>query len=514
MISELMPSTPLAPAPSPFNMAEYVLQHAERLGDKVALKIVSAGSDDGSTWTYAQLERAVRGVATGLLNQGLQPGDRVLLRLGNTVDFPLGFLGAIAAGLVPIPSSSQLTETEITRMADLVAPSLIIADPGIALPDPTPCNVIDTKTLHGFTNLPPAAYHQGSPERPGYIIFTSGTSGQARAVLHAHRAIWARQMMWDGWYGITENDRMMHAGAFNWTYTLGTGLMDPWSVGATALIPAAGSTPEDLSALLGREHVSIFAAAPGVYRQMLKNDLPPLPNLRHGLSAGEKLPDVTRARWEDQTDTPIHEAFGMSECSTFISGSPSRPSPDGALGFGQDGRHLTVLDADGAPVPLGAAGTLAIHRSDLGLMLEYLNAPDATAAKFQGDWFLTGDSVSMSDTGAFTYEGRSDDIMNAGGYRVSPIEVEAVIAQHPGVSEAACVEVSVKADATVIGCFYIPTDAPIPDDELSKHAHALLAHYKCPRLFKPIDSLPRSTNNKLSRAALRLLVDVHGKEIT
>ncbi|WP_298558086.1 class I adenylate-forming enzyme family protein [uncultured Aliiroseovarius sp.] len=495
-------------------MAEYVLQHAERLNDKTALEIVTTCDAPNTHWTYAQLERAVRGVATGLLNQGLQPGERVLLRLGNTVDFPLGFLGAIAAGLVPIPSSSQLTTSEITRMADLVAPALIIADPGIALPDPAQCNMIDTETLHGFTDLPPAAYHQGSPERPAYIIFTSGTSGQARAVLHAHRAIWARQMMWDGWYGITEADRVMHAGAFNWTYTLGTGLMDPWSVGATALIPAAGSTPDDLSALLSRKHVSIFAAAPGVYRQMLKHDLPPLPNLRHGLSAGEKLPDITRTRWVDQTRTPIHEAFGMSECSTFISGSPSRPAPDGALGFGQAGRHLAVVDADGAPVPLGTAGTLAIHRSDPGLMLEYLNAPDATAVKFLGDWFLTGDSASMSETGAFTYEGRSDDIMNAGGYRVSPIEVESVMAQHPGISEAACVEVSVKADASVIGCFYIPTEAPISDDELSRHAHAHLAHYKCPRLFRPIDSLPRSTNNKLSRAALRLSVDARGDEVT
>ena len=495
-------------------MAGYVLQHAERLGDEVALKIVSAGSDDGSTWTYAQLERAVLGVATGLLDQGLQPGDRVLLRLGNTVDFPLGFLGAIAAGLVPIPSSSQLTKAEITRMAALVSPSLIIADPGIALPDPAPCPVIDTETLHGFTDLPPAPYHQGSPERPAYIIFTSGTSGQARAVLHAHRAIWARQMMWDGWYGITTEDRVMHAGAFNWTYTLGTGLMDPWSVGATALIPAAGSTPDDMSALLQRESVSIFAAAPGVYRQMLKRDLPPLPNLRHGLSAGEKLPEMTRTRWVEQTNTPIHEAFGMSECSTFISGSPTRPAPDGALGFGQAGRHLAVLDGDGIPVPLGSAGTLAIHRSDPGLMLEYLNAPEATSAKFHGDWFLTGDSTSLSQTSAFIYEGRSDDIMNAGGYRVSPIEIEAVMAQHPGVSEAACVEVSVKADASVIGCFYIPTDAPLSDDELSRHAHALLAHYKCPRLFRAVDALPRSTNNKLSRAALRLSVDDHNNEVT
>ncbi|SMR71833.1 Acyl-coenzyme A synthetase/AMP-(fatty) acid ligase [Aliiroseovarius halocynthiae] len=487
-------------------MAQYVLQHAARLGGKIALEIVSADTLPNARWTYAQLERAVLGVATGLLDQGLQPGDRVLLRLGNTVDFPLGFLGAIAAGLVPIPSSSQLTGSEITRMAKLVTPSLIIAEPGIALPDPAPCSVIETKTLHGFTDLSPAAYHQGCPERPAYIIFTSGTSGQARAVLHAHRAIWARQMMWDGWYGITENDRVMHAGAFNWTYTLGTGLMDPWSVGATALIPAAGNTPNDLSALLSRENVSIFAAAPGVYRQILKATLPTLPHLRHGLSAGEKLPEITRTRWEEQTHTPIHEAFGMSECSTFISGSPSKPAPDGALGFGQTGRHLAVLDRSGSPVPVGTTGTLAIHRSDPGLMLEYLNAPEATADKFLSDWFLTGDSVSMTQAGAFIYDGRGDDIMNAGGYRVSPIEVETAMTLHPGISEAACIEISVKADASVIGCFYIPSDAPIAEEELTRHAHSLLAHYKCPRLFRAVNALPRSTNNKLSRAALRRLI--------
>ena len=136
-------------------------------------------------------------------------------------------------------------------------------------------------------------------------------------------------------------------------------------------------------------------------------------------------------------------------------------------------------------------------------MLEYLNAPQATAAKFQGDWFLTGDSMSLSEDGAFIYDGRSDDIMNAGGFRVSPIEVEAAMSQHPGISDAACIEISVKADASVIGCFYIPTHTPLDEDELSRHAHSLLAHYKCPRLFQPVDALPRSTNNKLSRAALR-----------
>ena len=103
----------------------------------------------------------------------------------------------------------------------------------------------------------------GDPDRPGYIIYTSGTSGQPRAVTHAHRAIWARRMMWEGWYGLTENDRLLHAGAFNWTYTLGTGLLDPWTRGATALIPGKGVTPDTLGLLMQQHDATIFAAAPG-----------------------------------------------------------------------------------------------------------------------------------------------------------------------------------------------------------------------------------------------------------
>ncbi|WP_424943395.1 class I adenylate-forming enzyme family protein [Aliiroseovarius crassostreae] len=503
MLSECPPSAPIAPAPAAFNMAAYVLRHAKDLGDKIALSVVSTREKD-THWTYAQLARAVEGVASGLLSHGLVPGDHVLLRLGNTVDFPLAFLACIHAGIVPVPTSSQLTEAEITKMAAMIAPTRIIAADGIALPGGTTAkDVISTDELHEMATLPAAPCQMGDPNRPAYIIFTSGTSGQARAVVHAHRAIWARQMMWEGWYGLHADDRLMHAGAFNWTYTLGTGLMDPWTVGATALIPAAGSGPRDVASLLARHKATIFAAAPGVYRQMLKHDLPDLPDLRHGLSAGEKLPSTTRDGWNARTGKKIYEAYGMSECSTFISGSPNHPAPPGTLGFPQPGRHVAVLGDDGQPVPRGAPGIMAVHRSDPGLMLGYLGAKEATADRFSGNWFLTGDTVILTDEGAIRFEGRSDDIMNAGGFRVSPIEVEAAMALHPDVHEAACAEVDIKADATVIACFYTPEHAPVAEGDLSDHAHATLAHYKCPRLFIPVDTLPRGANNKLLRATLR-----------
>ena len=225
----------------------------------------------------------------GSVGAGCSPGDRVLLRLGNTAAFPFAYLGAIWAGLIPVPTSSGLTEEEITAISAQLRPGLILAGDGIALPQGSDARVLEEADVMGLADHPPVAPVLGDPERPAYIIFTSGTSGQPRGVVHAHRAIWARRMMWDGWYGLTTQDRLMHAGAFNWTYTLGAGLMDPWTMGATALIPAPGLSSTQLPLLAERHQATIFAAAPGVYRQMLRAKLP-MPKLRHGLSAGEALP--------------------------------------------------------------------------------------------------------------------------------------------------------------------------------------------------------------------------------
>jgi acyl-coenzyme A synthetase/AMP-(fatty) acid ligase len=424
--------SPWPPCPAPFNMARHVLEAScARVPDRMALQIISPKGAE--RWSYARLMAAVRGCGTGFLARGLRPGDRVLLRLGNEVAFPVAFLGAIAAGLVPVPTSAALTGAEIGRMAGAVAPALIVAGDGVALPDPLPCPVVTAAEVLGWESLPPCDWDMGDPERLGYVVFTSGTSGRAQAVGHAHRAIWARGMMHQGWEGFTEADRVLHAGAFNWTYTLGTGLMDPWTLGAVAMVPAAGVEPAALPLLMKRFDVTVFAAAPGIYRQMLRAPMPPLPKLRHGLSAGEAMGAEVRAAWVAATGRAVHEALGMTEVSTYLSGCPARPQMPGTAGWVQPGRRVAVLGEDGLPVALGAVGELAVHRSDPGLMLGYLGDAGATAARFRGDWFMTGDLAEMTAEGAVISHGRADDLMNAGGFRVSPMEVEAAMAALPGV---------------------------------------------------------------------------------
>ena len=485
--------------PAPFNLARHVLAEAGAPGEKPALEILGAGA--AGRISYGQLAAAVRGTGTGLLRAGLAPGDRVLLRLGNTADFPLAFLGAVAVGVLPVPVAAALTRPELAALIAGIAPRLVLADPRLALPK-TPCPVIGTAELGRWRDLDPCGFDLGAPDRPAYMVLTSGTSGRPRAVVHAHRAIWARGMMRAGWDGIGRTDRVLHAGAFNWTFTLGTGLLDPWSTGATALIPAEGADAAALPGLIARHEATIFAAAPAIYRRMLAGgERFGAAALRHGLAAGEKLPPALRAAWERATGRPVHEALGMSECSTYVSGSPGRPAPDGATGYPQPGRKVAVLGPDGEPVPRGTSGELAVADTDPGLFLGYHNAETETRSCFSGRWFRTGDGAVMAADGAVSYLGRLDEMMNAGGVRVSPLEVEAALAACPGVAEVAVAEVTVKAGTSVIAAFYTASE-PVAEARLGAFASSRLARYKCPKIWVLLDAIPRTATGKTDRRAL------------
>ena len=485
------------PCPQDFNLAAHVLAATDRAPDKIALAVLRLSGAE--RWSYRRLKQAILGCATGLQQAGLQKGDRLLMRVGNTVEFPVAYLAAIAVGIVPIPTSSQLTTSEVQLLVDMTDPAAFLHDGETACPASRP--IIRTARMVDWYGAPPAAFDFGDPDRLAYIIFTSGTSGKPRAVCHAHRAIWARGMMLDGWYGLAETDRLMHAGAFNWTYTMGTGLLDPWTLGATALIPAKDVSHAQLPLLLKRHDATIFAATPGVYRAFLKSNTPSFPKLRHGLSAGEKLPAAIRDAWQNATGTPVFEAFGMSECSTFISTAPGMPqvAPE-SLGWPQPGRRVAILGKDG-PVPVGTSGIIAVHRSDPGMMLGYLDQPEETASRFQDNWFLTGDTGELTENKDILYHGRADDMMNAGGFRVSPLEVEATLLSHPDIQDVGVTNIEIKPDTRIIAAFYV-ADAEIDTDTLSRFVASQLARYKQPRLYRRLASLPRNANNKLLRRAL------------
>jgi len=181
------------------------------------------------------------------------------------------------------------------------------------------------------------------------------------------------------------------------------------------------------------------------------------------------------------------------------------PPKPGRVGKPQAGRRVAILPQEGGDEPLsaGESGLIAVHRSDPGLMLGYWQRPKEDAAATRGDWFITGDLGMMDEDGYVAHQGRADELMNAMGYRVSPVEVESVIAEHPGVAEAAVAQIEARAGVEIIAAFVVcaPGEA-VSAETLDAHAEERLARYKRPREYIFIDALPRTPNGKLRRAAL------------
>lgn len=493
---------PPPPCPAEFNLARYVLAAGQSTPDKTALDCIGADGAVTERLTYADLRRAVLGTATGLADRGIGRGDKVVLRLGNSSDFPVVFLAAAALGAIPVPTAAALTEREFsTLLTVLKDPRLVVLGDDLTAPA-SPVPVLAQSDLAPMRTLPASAFAPTRADDPAYIIFTSGSSGTPKGVVHAHRAVWARRMMWTGWYGLLPADRLLHAGAFNWTFTLGTGLMDPWAIGATALIYSGPPDPDVWPRLAELGQPTLFAAAPGVFRQITnRNGGAAFRDLRHALAAGEPLAAATRHAWQTQSGRPIFEALGMSEISTYVSSGPDTPPRDGFAGRPQSGRSVAVLGGAGQPVLRNMDGILAVHRRDPGLMLGYHNADGPPALPLTGDWFLTGDRVQMVDDGYITFRGRVDDLMNAGGFRVSPLEIEAALAAYPEIDDVAVCAVSPKPDTTIIAALYVSA-APVAEPRLADYVTRNLARHKQPRSLVRVDTLPRRANGKLDRSAL------------
>jgi len=495
-----------------FNMAAYAISRAAlATPDKPALIVISdANAPPSEVWTYARLERAVLSVAAGLRERDYERGSRIAIRLENTATYPIVFFGAIAAGYVPIPLSAALTQYEADFLLRDSSASAVVVAPTLPL-DHIPDGV-DTIThsdvQRWIAQAPSSTYAFTKGDDPAFQIYTSGTTANPKGVLHAHRSIIGRRPMVDGWYGLTADDRVLHAGAFNWTYTLGTGLTDPWANGATAIVYAGEKHPELWPKLIAGTGATIFAAVPTVFRQILKYGAPSrdtLGQLRHGLIAGETPPAGLFEAWRDATGLELYEALGQSELSTYISTSPTVPRVPGAIGKPQAGRRIAILPVTGNddPLPAGEEGLLAVHRSDPGLMLHYWNRPDEDRAVTRGEWFVGGDLAMIDEAGYVWHRGRGDDVMKVLGYRVSPQEVEAVLAQHPAVAEVACTAVKVRADVAIIGAFIVARDGPAPDPTaILAFAAERLADYKRPKQIVFVEHLPRTANGKIKRSDL------------
>jgi len=488
--------------------------------DRAAFTFV--GNDGDRSWTYAELWETVQRIARGFVAAGLQPGDRVLVRLPHSPEYAFAFIGATLAGAVPIPASPVLTPEEAAFLIDDAEATALVTTPELVLagfegrvftPD-------DLASMDGPGPLPVT-----HAEDPSYLIYTSGSTSRPKGVLHAHRTVIARRWMRDAWQGFTPTDRTLHAGTLNWSYTLGVGLLDAWAAGAHAHLAEQPVEPARWPQEIERLGISIFVAVPTVYRQMLKyGEVTPqrLRALRHGLCAGESLPPALLAEWQATAGTDLYECLGMTEISTFISTAPGMEIRPGSAGKPQPGRRVAILEeVEGEPGittgierPRGEVGLLAVHRSDPGLMLGYWRRPAENEQVLQGEWFIGGDLASQDEDDYIWFAGRADDIIKSFGLRLSPVEIETELSHHPTVQEVAVVGLAIDATKTLVAAAVVPRDPGATLDEieaaLTAFAQEHLAEYKQPHLYRIVESLPRTRNGKIQRRVLaqRLLEEM------
>lgn len=498
------------------------------VADRAAV-IVDDDAAGVSQLTYAALADRVARV-TGLLpGLGLAPGDRILIRLPNCLAYPTAFLGALRAGLVAVPTSTQLTADEVRWIARDAGARALVCDRATwrALHDDLEAQpALERVLLVGPGDAPagrrlvvddfdaavaaatPAPAHATRADDPAYLVYTSGTTGYPKGVLHAHRALLGRQPSSTYWFDFRpEGDRVLHAGKYNWTYTLGTGMMDPLYRGHTTIVHEGAPDATAWPARIARHGATIFIAVPTIYRQILQKtaaDARAVPTLRHCMSAGEPLPSEVLEEWRARFAQDVYEALGMTECSYYLCTTRSRPIRPGSAGFAQPGHDVRLLDPETLrEVPDGDEGMLCIPRSDPALLLRYWNQPEETARCFRDDWFLTGDWARRDADGYLWFLGRRDDLINTFGYRVSPHEVDRVLSEHPGIAEAAAVGEDVGADKTLVTAYVVPRpEATLTPEAVLGWAREHLAAYKAPRIVYVVDALPRTRNGKVQRRAL------------
>ena len=500
------------------------------LGTPAANNIAMIVEDDKlgtSQITFSVLSERTSRFAQLLRNYGIAEGERILIRLPNSLDYPTAFLGAMKRGAISVPTSTLLTAEEVAYLAKDAGASVLVTDkeaweklkdklegaenlrhvllsgPG-KVTEVAGLNVqdIDSALAEIRQYEPP---HATKATDPAYLVYTSGTTGYPKGVLHAHRALIGRTPASTYWFNFAnEGDRIMHSGKFNWTYVLGSGLMDPLYLGKTVIVHEGKNDSDTWPRLIKKHSATIFIGVPTIYRQIVqKSDLSSadVPSLRHCMSAGEHLSDEVLSQWRARFGVDIYEAVGMSEFSYYLSQTKSRPIRAGSAGFPQPGHQIKLLNPETLQqVTEGEEGMICVPDNDPGLFLEYWNLPEETAKLRHDGWFFTGDYARYDKDGYIWFLGRKDDIIKSFGYRVSPYEIERVLKSHSSVADCASVGEEIEKDKVLVVAYAIlHPGSTTTADELLAFGREHLAAYKAPKTIYISKDFPRTKNGKILR---------------
>lgn len=471
--------------------------------------------DHGRGYSFRDVARRVDAIGLGLTEQGLKPGDRVALCLRDGVELYCAFLGAIKAGLLPMPLNTLLTASDYSYiLADSGAAAAIVSGPlhttlSTAAADagwsgPIWVDAAPPSRSRAALDIFPSAGADAA-----FLLYSSGSTGRPKGVLHRHKslAVTAERFAQDV-LGLRQDDVVYSAAKMFFAYGLGNSLTFPLSVGATSVLQSERVTPDLVWRVLREYRVTVFCGVPTLFAALLASPDFPTPDqlkLRLCVSAGEPLPAEIARDWTARTGVEIIDGIGSTEMlHIFVCNRPGQVRL-GVTGRPTPGYEARLVGEGGGEVSLGELGEL--HVRGPSAAVGYWNNSEKTATTFVDGWVRTGDQFRQTEDGDYVYCGRADDMLKVSGIWVSPAEVESALIEHEAVQEAAVIGVPdghglVKTRAYVVLRPGAEASAALAH-ELQAFSKARLAAHKYPRQIEFVAELPKTATGKIRRHLLR-----------
>ncbi len=479
-------------------------------------------------WTFWDVRQASNRFMNALAGLGVRAGDPVMVMLPRIPAWQVAMIGALKLGALVIPCTASLRARDVAYRARHSGARAIVttvdlvpeADRGLADAPGVDVRVAVGGAPDGWRDWDAvlgAASPGGVPARtrvvePALCYYTSGTTKEPKAVLHAHGYTFAHRYTGEYWLDLQRTDLHWTTSDTGWAKAAYGVLFGPWMNGVPVFMYHGRFEPARQLDLLERYEVSVFCAPPTEYRMLVKEDLGRrrLPRLRHCTGAGEPLnPEVIHS-WHDAFGLLVHDGYGQTESALLAANLPGIPIRPGSMGKAFPGHDLRVLGEDGAELPAGDVGDLAVSLAGGApptLLLEYWKNPTETAAVRRGDWYLTGDRARRDEDGYLWFIGRADDVIISAGYRIGPFEVESALLEHPAVVESAVVASPDPVRGEVVKAFVVVRPGHTADGALvvalQDHVKRVTAPYKYPREIEFVDALPKTVSGKIRRVELR-----------
>jgi benzoate-CoA ligase len=511
-----------ATAPPPrFNFAASLF---ERNGQRAA-KL--AYTDDHGSLSYGELARQARCMAAALRAAGIRRDERVLLLMHDNNHWPVSFLGCLYAGVVPVAINTLLPPDDISYMLAHSRAQLALTSGALLAPLQAALERGGHEVSEVWVSRPAAglsarqsdlaerlaaveplpAPANTAADEPAFWLYSSGSTGRPKGTVHTHANLyWTAELYGQGVLGLRADDVCFSAAKLFFAYGLGNALTFPLWVGASVLLMAERPTPDAVfKRWTGEPKPTVFFGAPTGYAGMLASSVLPRRGdvaLRLCSSAGEALPRELGERFRAHFGCDIIDGIGSTEMlHIFLSNRPGDVRY-GTTGTVVPGYTVELRGDDGRPVADGEVGDLYISGPSAALM--YWANREKSCATFQGAWTKSGDKYVRNADGTYTYSGRSDDMLKVSGQYVSPFEVEATLAQHAAVLEAAVIGVPDAEGLTKTKAFVVlKAGAQATDAELKAFVKGALAPYKYPRWIEFVPELPKTATGKIQRFRLR-----------